>query len=42
MLLVSIPFDYAQLLDRGDRVRRSRKRPADSRARPIPPNVLKD
>jgi hypothetical protein len=42
MLLVSIPFDYAKLLDPGDRVRRTRNRRTDTRARPIPPNALKD
>jgi hypothetical protein len=32
MLLAPIPFDYARLLDRGDRVRTTRKR-AGSRIR---------
>ena len=31
MFLTSLPFDYAKLVDRGDRVRTARKRTADSR-----------
>jgi hypothetical protein len=33
MFLTSLPFDYAKLVDRGDRVRTTRKRSADSRLR---------
>ena len=33
MLLAPLPFDYIQHLDRGDRIRRSRNRPSDSRVR---------
>lgn len=37
MLLAPLPFDYATLLDPGDRVRRARLRTEDRRARPAPP-----
>ena len=33
MLLASLPFDYLQHLDRGDRIRRTRTRPTGSRVR---------
>jgi hypothetical protein len=33
MLLTSLPFDYAALVDTGDRVRSTRGRPAGSRVR---------
>jgi hypothetical protein len=33
MFLTSLPFDYAKLVDRGDRVRAASKRSADSRLR---------
>jgi hypothetical protein len=33
MLLASLPFDYLQHIDRGDRIRRSRARPNGSRVR---------
>ncbi|MDH4102140.1 MAG: hypothetical protein OEW52_07180 [Thermoleophilia bacterium] len=33
MFLTSLPFDYAKLVDCGDRVRTARKRNADSRLR---------
>jgi hypothetical protein len=33
MLLTSLPFDYAKLLDTTDRVRVSRKRPTGMRVR---------
>ena len=33
MLLTSLPFDYAALVDTQDRVRRTRKRPNGSRVR---------
>jgi hypothetical protein len=33
MLLTSLPFDYAALVDTQDRVRRTRKRPTGSRVR---------
>ena len=33
MLLTSLPFDYAVLLDPGDRVRRKSTRPSGSRVR---------
>jgi hypothetical protein len=36
MLLCPLPFDYATLLDTGDRVRRTRKRPTGSRVRRTP------
>lgn len=34
MLLAPLPFDYATLLDPGDRVRRARTRTQDRRGRP--------
>ena len=34
MLLSTIPFEYAVLLDPGDRVRRTPKRRTDTRSRP--------
>jgi hypothetical protein len=37
MFLASLPFDYAKLVDRGDRVRTTRKRTADSRLRRTSP-----
>ncbi|MEP7223452.1 MAG: hypothetical protein ABI783_00655 [Actinomycetota bacterium] len=37
MFLTSLPFDYAKLVDRGDRVRTTRKRSADSRLRRMSP-----
>jgi hypothetical protein len=37
MLLAPIPFDYATLLDPGDRVRRTKQRPAGVRVRRTPP-----
>ncbi len=37
MFLASLPFDYAKLLDRGDRVRTAPKRTADSRRRHMSP-----
>ncbi len=33
MFLTQLPFDYATLLDPGDRVRRTRKRASESRVR---------
>jgi len=36
MLLAPIPFDYAVLLDPGDRIRRTRKRPTGTRVRRPP------
>ena len=33
MLLTSLPFDYAALVDTSDRVRVSRKRPTGTRVR---------
>jgi hypothetical protein len=33
MFLASLPFDYAKLVDRGDRVRTTGKRTADIRLR---------
>jgi len=37
MFLTSLPFDYAKLVDCGDRVRTTRKRNADSRFRRMSP-----
>jgi hypothetical protein len=37
MLLTSLPFDYATLLDSGDRVRSKRPRPSGSRVRRTAP-----
>ena len=37
MFLASLPFDYAKLVDRGDRVRTTRERTFDSRLRRISP-----
>lgn len=37
MLLAPLPFDYAALLDPGDRVRRTRALTADRRSRPTLP-----
>jgi hypothetical protein len=37
MLLAPLPFDYAQHLDPGDRVRRTRKATLGSRVRRTPP-----
>jgi hypothetical protein len=43
MLLAPIPFDYAILLDPGDRVRRTRKRPTGARVRrTAPASITKD
>ncbi len=36
MFLAPIPFDYATLLDSGDRIRRTRKRTTGSRVRRTP------
>lgn len=36
MLLSTIPFEYAVLLDPGDRIRRTSKRRTDTRSRPTP------
>ena len=33
MLVASLPYEYVQQIDRGDRVRRSRKRTGGSRVR---------
>jgi hypothetical protein len=33
MVITSLPFDYARLLDTGDRVRRTKARTNDSRGR---------
>jgi hypothetical protein len=33
MFLTSLPLDYVRLLDRGDRIRRTRARTSDSRVR---------
>ena len=38
MLLAPLPFDYATLVDTGDRVRKSRKR-GDSRLRRLPRQI---
>ena len=38
MLIAPLPFDYATLLDRGDRVRRTRKLTTDSRVRTPAPD----
>ena len=35
MLIPTIPFDYAKLIDATDRVRRTRRRPSGSRVRRI-------
>jgi hypothetical protein len=35
MLLTSLPFDYATLIDTSDRVRRTRKRPTGTRVRRV-------
>ena len=40
MLLATLPFDYIQHLDPGDRVRRTRTRPTGSRIR-RPPNAVR-
>lgn len=37
MLLTSLPFDYAALIDTTDRVRRARKRPTGTRVRRVDP-----
>jgi hypothetical protein len=37
MLLTSLPFDYAVLLDSGDRMRTKRPRPSGSRVRRTTP-----
>jgi hypothetical protein len=42
MLLAPIPFEYAVLIDRGDRVRRTSKRRTDTRDRPTPPKQTQD
>ena len=39
MLLGTLPFDYIQHLDPGDRVRRTRTRPTGSRIRRTPDGV---
>jgi hypothetical protein len=36
MLLTTLPFDYAVLLNSGDRVRAKNRRPAESRVRRAP------
>jgi hypothetical protein len=38
MLIAPLPFDYATLLDRGDRVRRARKISTGSRVRTPAPD----
>ena len=42
MLLAPLPFDYAVLLDPGDRVRRTRKRSTGSRIRRTPAGRVQD
>ena len=42
MLLASLPFDYATLLDPGDRVRRTRSRTTGSRVRRTPGSRVQD
>jgi hypothetical protein len=37
MFFTSLPFEYAKLVDRGDRVRTRRERTTDSRFRRISP-----
>lgn len=37
MLLARLPYDYAKLLDPGDRVRKARKRTGESRVRRTAP-----
>lgn len=41
MLIAPLPFDYATLLDRGDRVRRARKLTTGSRVRSAPERAQK-
>lgn len=41
MLLAPLPFDYATLLDPGDRVRRARVRTHDRRDRPALPRGIR-
>jgi hypothetical protein len=41
MLLSPLPFDYATLLDPGDRVRKTRKVSAGSRVRRTPKRKIK-
>jgi hypothetical protein len=41
MLLSPLPFDYATLLDPGDRVRKTRKITAGSRVRRTPKRKIK-
>jgi hypothetical protein len=41
MLLAPLPFDYATLLDPGDRIRKTRKR-TNARVRRTPGSVTKD
>jgi hypothetical protein len=41
MLVTSIPFDYATLLDPGDRVRKARKT-TTTRVRRAPKRAIKD
>ena len=38
MLIAPLPFDYATLLDRGDRVRRRQGRSAETRVRTPSPD----
>ena len=42
MFLNSLPFDYATLLDPGDRIRRTRSRSAGSRVRRTASHKLQD
>jgi hypothetical protein len=42
MLLAPIPFDYATLLDPGDRIRKTRKRTGERRVRSTPVRTLED
>jgi hypothetical protein len=42
MLLAPLPFDYAVLLDPGDRVRKTRSRTTGSRVRRTPAGRVQD
>lgn len=42
MLLAPLPFDYATLLDPGDRIRKTRKRETGSRVRRTSNRKIRD
>ena len=42
MFLATLPFDYATLLDPGDRVRKTRRRTTGSRVRRTPGRAVQD